>query len=400
MSANSLRSLLELFLENNITREQLSELSERMQDADADEELRLIFLNEWRRRFPLQSMPEEMSDRIVANILAQKTIERAHITTSKSIIGSFAMRIAIAASLLLFISLLGYKLLSPLKDATGVAKRPLPTHPVNTDIQPGGNKATLTLGNGATIVLDSAHQGLLAKQGNVEITKSADDQLSYAIKGDGINEVMMNMVSVPVGGQYELVLPDKSKVWLNSSSSIQFPVAFKGHERQVFITGEVYFEVSKDVARPFVVAVNDRMKIKVLGTHFNVNAYSDEVDVKTTLLEGSINLTNQNGTKTLIAGEQARSRSDGGILISKGVNTDAVVAWKNGYFQFNQTDLPGVLRQAARWYGLVVKYEGKIPDDQFTGRIPRTVTLSRLLKWMEWSEIKFRLEGKTLTILD
>lgn len=205
-------------------------------------------------------------------------------------------------------------------------------------------------------------------------------------------------MSTPVGGIYQLILQDGSKVWLNSSSSIRYPTEFTDKERSVEISGEAYFEIVKNAAKPFIVKVNNLAEVKVLGTHFNVNAYTDEAEVKTTLLEGAVNISQGNKSSTLSPGQQAQINQSGFIKRVDNVDLDEAVAWKNGNFLFNSATLPAVLRQAARWYDLEIVYEGKVPPDKFSGQIPRSVNLSSLLKWMQWSDVHFKLEEKKLII--
>ena len=273
------------------------------------------------------------------------------------------------------------------------------------DILPGGNKAILTLANGATIVLDSAADGTLAQQGNANIVKTAGGQLAYNILNEKPSEAFYNTLATPRGGQYRLVLPDGSKVWLNAASSIRFPVAFSGGARKVEITGEAYFEIAKNPSMPFKVFTTPPlggvggMEVEVLGTRFNINAYHDEPDMRTTLLEGSVKVVvgqpAQQGL-VLLPGQQARV--DHGITLVKTTDLDQVMAWKNGLFNFNNADLPTVLRQLARWYDIDVQVEGNGPARTFSGKITRDLTLSQLIKLLEEVDVKFRIEGRTLIV--
>jgi len=272
------------------------------------------------------------------------------------------------------------------------------------DAAPGGNKATLTLANGAAIVLDSAANGLLAQQGNARVQKLNDGQLAYNALHDPsaslrTTEILYNTLATPRGGQYQLVLPDGSKVWLNAASSISYPTAFTGRERSVEIKGEAYFEVAKNTTMPFVVKVND-MQVQVLGTHFNINAYNDEEAIKTTLLEGAVKITKDAATALLKPGEQAiLARSSNEIRVHSQADPESVVAWKNGYFSFNQTDLATIMRQMARWYDVDIVYSGKVPDRRFGGEIPRNTNAAQVLKMLEESKVHFRIEGKKVIVL-
>jgi ferric-dicitrate binding protein FerR (iron transport regulator) len=268
-------------------------------------------------------------------------------------------------------------------------------------IMPGRDKAVLTLADGTTIMLDSAANGQLTRQGNTQVIKRANGQLTYQVTGSnnspaGLNTpVGYNTMTTPRGGQYQLQLPDGTKVWLNAASSITYPTLFAGGERRIEVRGEAYFEVVKDPKMPFRVSLPDQAskqgarEIEVLGTHFNVNGYPDEPALTITLLEGAVKID----ASVLKPGE---AYSNGKV---KKVNTEEAVAWKNGYFQFDQADIRAVLRQIARWYDVEVRYEGKIPERKFGGEIQRDSNLSDVLKGLELSQVHFRLEGRTLTII-
>ena len=271
-----------------------------------------------------------------------------------------------------------------------------------TDVQPGRSNAILTLDNGQTIMLDSAADGTLAQQGNIKVLKM-NDRIDYQSGNGKANEKpVYNTITTAKGNDYQLVLSDGSKVWLNAASSIRFPTAFTGNERKVEITGEAYFEVAHNPAKPFKVdfknAADGNGEIEVLGTHFNVNTYADEQDVKTTLLEGSVKITSADKSQRLSPGEQATLTADA-ITLKKDVDVSQVTAWKDGYFLFNNTDIQTIMRQVARWYDVEVQFEGKIPVDGFTGRISRNVPLSKFLKVLELNDLKVRTEGRTVTVL-
>lgn len=268
------------------------------------------------------------------------------------------------------------------------------------DIAPGGNKATLTLANGTKISLTDAANGNLLKQSGVSITKTAEGQLVYTVTGDAVNRdnpVEFNTIVTPKGGQYQILLPDGSKVWLNSLSSLRFPTAFSTNERRVELTGEAYFEVSKDKRKPFSVSANGT-EVAVLGTHFNVMAYQDEAAVKTTLLEGSVKLFRAGATSLLKPGEQGISEGNGKGFLIEQADVSEVMAWKNGYFIFKNAGLPEVMRQISRWYNVEVIYPEKLKDHEFIGEISRSYSLMKILKILETSEVTFKLEGNTLTI--
>lgn len=279
-----------------------------------------------------------------------------------------------------------------------------------TDVLPGGNKAILKLSDGKTIVLDNANNGLLTTQGAVQIEKQ-DGQLEYK-QGAGTAAVAYNTLSTPVGGQFQIKLPDGTRVWLNAASSITYPTAFTSNERRVSITGEGYFEVTKDARKPFIVDFLPTTggvgggRVEVLGTHFNINAYDDEEVKRTTLLEGKIRVTVAGGQpqttnhkpQTLNPGEQAVMAANSPLTIHHSPDLEEVVAWKNGEFLFQGADIGTVMRQVARWYDIEVSYPNGKPKDKFRGKIGRNVNLSQLLEILKYSEVRFDLKGRTLVI--
>ncbi|MGF7233082.1 FecR family protein [Arachidicoccus sp.] len=268
------------------------------------------------------------------------------------------------------------------------------------DVLPGVNKAVLTLADGRTITLDSSSKGLLAMQGLSKIVKGADGQIIYKSIGKEITgKELENKMSTPMGAQYQLKLPDGTEVWLNAGSSITYPTCFSGKTRQVHITGEVYFEVTKNREKPFIVTTGD-MSITVLGTHFNVNAYADESTIRTTLLEGRVKVSNAlNGQNIFIKpGQQSQLSKSGNIKVVK-VNVDEAVAWKNGSFQFDKTDISELMRQVSRWYNISIKYDGPMTPDCFTGVIPRNLTLNELLAILKDVKVHFKLENNILNVM-
>ena len=267
------------------------------------------------------------------------------------------------------------------------------------DIAPGSNKAILTLSNGRTITLDSAANGAIAQQGNSSIIKSANGGIRYDQKGLSQGEVMINTMTTPRGGQYQLILPDGSKVWLNAASSITYPAVFVGKKRNVTVTGEVYFEVSKNREKPFVVDINGKSSVEVLGTSFNVNSYADENTIKTTLLEGSIKVKNQSAAVTLKPGQQAEivaSRET--VKVNTNIDLVQVMGWKNGFFHFKRTNITEVMRQMARWYDVEIRYESGIPDIALIGEMKRDLSLGQVLEALKEMGVKCQLHGRSIIV--
>lgn len=275
--------------------------------------------------------------------------------------------------------------------------KPLPKQ-IAQVIHPGGNKATLTLSNGTRIVLDDAHNGQIAKQSNVNITKTANNQLVYASAGSGTGYQLQNTISTPNGGQYQLILPDGTKAILNAATSLTYPAEFHGSERLVHLTGEAYFEVAKNKNMPFRVVAGNQT-IEVLGTHFNINAYQDEASVKTTLLEGSVKVTSGDQFAMIVPGEQAVTNAvKAGDIFKHTVDVDKETAWKNGLFSFENEDIKTIMRQVSRWYDVKVVYTGNLPDEKFVGEIPRASNLADVFKILELNDVRFEVQGKTVTV--
>ena len=269
------------------------------------------------------------------------------------------------------------------------------------DIQPGSNKAVLTLTNGATITLDNTQNGEIIRQGNTKVVKPASGQLTYATTTPENNggEISYNTVTTPRGGQYMLTLSDGTKVWLNAASSIHFPVAFTQNERTVEITGEAYFEVVHDNKKPFSVMVKG-MKIQDLGTHFNVMAYDDEENTNTTLLEGSVKIIAGKQSQLLQPGQQARLNNITGKMNLQPANGEDAVAWKNGRFEFDSEEIGQIMRSLSRWYNVDIIFEaGSAADTHFSGSISRSDNISRVLRILELGGAKFKIEGKKIIVL-
>jgi transmembrane sensor len=268
------------------------------------------------------------------------------------------------------------------------------------DVLPGGDKAILTLADGSAIILEQAQDGALATQGNSHIIKHEGQLVYSTTTGETQSAALLNTVTTPRGGSYLLTLSDGTRLWLNAASSIRFPAVFTGAERRVAITGEVYFEVAKNAAMPFKVDVKDRaVTVEVIGTHFDINAYSDEPVIKTTLLEGAVKVASGGKTGFLKPGQQAQVGVPGSLDIVTRTDTEETVAWKNGLFQFTNANITTLMRQLSRWYDVDISYAGAVPDILTTGKAPRNISLSSLLKIIELSGIHYRIEGKKLIVL-
>ncbi|HET7118177.1 MAG TPA: FecR domain-containing protein [Hanamia sp.] len=313
-----------------------------------------------------------------------------------------------AASVLIILTVGSYFFLKQPATKSVVASKSKVTPLVN-DALPGKQGAILTLANGKTIVLDSAHNGLLTNQGNTQIVKE-NGKVSYQGEKNSGNEIMYNTMTTPKGRQYQLILADGSKVWLNAASSITYPTAFTGKERRVSITGEAYFEIKHisfnsttgEEAIPFFVdynsSPNEKGEIKVMGTHFNVMDYNNEAAVKTTLLEGSVKVTENNKTVTIKPGEQAVMNKEKNTVSVVKADVDEAVAWKNGFFSFKSATIETVMRQVERWYDVDVVYNGAKPEGHYRGEVPMNVNASVMLKVLEVSGIHFKIDGKRIVV--
>ena len=267
------------------------------------------------------------------------------------------------------------------------------------DVKPGGNKAILTLSDGSSIILDSAQNGSLTRQGNTKVLKINNGLLAYNADKSRPAEIIYNTLTTPRGGQYRVTLSDGTQVWLNAASSITFPTVFSGKERKVEVTGEVYFEVTKNAAMPFIVKkVNDDVRVRVLGTHFNVNAYDDESEMRITLLEGAVDVAKGDNHSILKPGEQARIIREK-MNVTDNADLDEVMAWKNGRFYFEEADIKTIMRQVEKWYNVEVKYEADIKYS-FVAEISRSENVSRLLNILELTRlVHFKIEGNKITVM-
>ncbi|RZK26512.1 MAG: DUF4974 domain-containing protein [Flavobacterium sp.] len=269
------------------------------------------------------------------------------------------------------------------------------------EILPGGNKATLTLDNGEMVELIGDKTGIVVTDNSVSYL---DGQIAHK-KSDNRDAVMQTL-STPTGGQYHVVLPDGSKVWLNSASSIRYPVSFLGKkERQVILTGEAYFEVQKMEKIPFIVSTENVMEnkpkqqVEVLGTQFNVSSYND-MNVKTTLVEGSVRVSVPNGNKVRLSPGDQSVLSDKRLKV-KQVDTDIEIAWKNGKTAFESADIVSVMSMLARWYDIEVIYEGKLSTAKFSGSVSRSKNISEVLKLLESTqEVHFKTKGREITVMN
>ncbi|MCS3796456.1 FecR family protein [Niastella sp. OAS944] len=414
MSA-SLEYLLNRYANKTCTVEEKEELMRLLQESGNDEALQQLIDKMLEERPVIHTMPEKNAQAVLQAIFeADETpVVQIDETPVRSI--SFG-RIAAAASVLLLLTAAGWFMLNR-SVKPGVTTAAV----MKNDVAPGGSKALLTLADGSTIVLDNAANGVVAEEGNATVVKLKNGQLVYKTdKGKAAGkqgEVAYNTLSTPKGGEYKIVLPDGSEVWLNAQSSITYPTTFNAKERKVQVTGEAYFEVAKLVTVkdgkrvPFLVDIKNRKtggdmgQVQVLGTHFNINAYDDEKAVKTTLLEGKVKFVTTPNTSAkdtasaiLSPGEQAVVHGD--VQVKK-VDVNNVMAWKNGVFHFEKADIQTVMRQLSRWYDVEVVYKRDIEkDDPLFFEVKRNTNLSDVLKVLNLANgAKFSIEDKKIIVL-
>lgn len=384
--------LMEQFVSGEISPEGKATLLSMLDNPEYSEELNII-LRENFDSVEIPSISPETTEKFIKglqkrmNVSSQVEVEYSY----SPVLSLFNWRkIMVAASVILVIGLGTHFIF---QKNTRCPK--MVASKVTHDKKPGKTGAILTLSNGSKIVLDSVGNGLLANQSNTTVSKK-NGGLVYNAGTDA--QVVYNTMTTPRARQYNLELSDGTKVWLNASSSITFPTSFAANERKVAITGEVYFEVAKDKTKPFRVLVND-MQVNVLGTHFNVNAYEDEGTVNTTLLEGSVLITEKSKKVLLKPGQQAQKQKSGVIAVNDDVNMDEVMGWKNGLFYFENASLQMVLRQLSRWYDVDVVYEKGVPSRAFEGEIQRDLNLSQVLRILEKNKVHFKIDGKILRVM-
>jgi len=304
--------------------------------------------------------------------------------------------LAIAASVILCLSVAGLYFNTFKKSSPQLARS---ASAVAADHAPGKNKAVLILADGRKIDLTEAKSGALAVQGETQVIKTAADELVYDENNDDSDNTpaAINTLLVPQGGQYTLTLPDGSKVWMNAASTLQFPARFTGNKREVILTGEAYFEVAKNTKMPFSVKLN-KMQVEVLGTHFNIMAYADEPVIRTTLLEGSVKLTNSNGQQMLKPGQDGILGNTNHFKV-KAANIEQAMAWKNGQFIFDDEDMPAISRKLSRWYGVTVTDQRQQKGLTYTGAISKYKYVSEVLKMLEMTgTMHFKIENDKVTI--
>ncbi|NLR58240.1 DUF4974 domain-containing protein [Chitinophaga polysaccharea] len=392
--------LLRQALNHSATDAELQELSDLVRDdltGDITQQLEMLLQND---------LPAASYDAAYWDTIASKILAADQLTTPTPVIALPARRplrwIPAAAAVLLLLSAGWYAWQHKSPQAPAVATT---TSAIKSDIAPGGNKAMLTLADGTQVPLDSTDGEPLAQQGNTRISRPSGGQLMYTSVAGNSNTAgafSYNTLSTPRGGQFQVTLPDGTKVWLNAASSLRYPVAFSGQSRQVELTGEAYFDVAPNAAMPFRVTTRtggDSLEVTVLGTQFNIMAYEDEGLIKTTLLEGAVKVSNHRSSQQLAPGQGAQlDKQNHQLAIVPHVNTEEAIAWKNGFIQLEGNDIASAMRLIARWYNMEVVYKAPVTA-HFRGIIPRNVPVSQVLKMMEMTgEVHFEIRGRQIIV--
>jgi transmembrane sensor len=341
-------------------------------------------------------------ERIKENYIKEKRAGRVHFLLSPW------LRYAAAIIIIAGVAAYFWKSAPKKETAVGVTSKQ-----VRTNIEPGRDGAILTLADGRQLVLDSLGNGIVATQNGAKVVLS-NGALTYDQNGDASGDIIYNTMHTPRGRQFQLVLPDGTKVWLNAASSIKYPIVFTGDTRTVEIDGEAYFEVAplrlrSGQKQPFIVSIPPRpgrpggAEVKVLGTHFNINAYDDENAVRTTLLEGSVFVRSATGNRISTAflkpGEQAVITGYLPLTINHSPDIQQVMAWKNGLFNFNGYDIKAVMREIGRWYDLDIVYEAEPEPEEMMGELQRNLSLSQVMKILQKIHVKYRIEGRQLIVM-
>ncbi|MDF2187936.1 FecR family protein [Paraflavitalea sp. CAU 1676] len=400
LSDPQLKELLDKALAGNASGEELSSLAEALKQDDSfvlTDQL-AARLNSATTTIALPSQ-ERMTMMADAILCADKLPEQE--TGSKGrVIGWWKW--TVAAAVLAAVAITTYFMWPSAKPAADPVATAEPI--VAPGIQTGNNKARLILADSSSILLDSIGTGKVSRQGQVEIAKQKDGQLLYSTAGNAATpvtsgELLYNTIAIPRGGQYQLILADGTKVWLNAASSLRFPVAFAAGERRVQLDGEGYFEVAKEANRPFIVQTKTA-DVQVLGTHFNVFAYADEA-WKTTLFEGSVAVKLLSSQAILKPGNQAIVKAGGNdITTVRDANTEEAIAWKEGYFHFNDADVVSIMNQLSRWYDVDIIYNGSVKSSLFTGkgRINRNIKLLGVVNALKEGGIKCKIDQNRLVV--
>lgn len=403
MNQNKLDELLGLFVDGKISREEYNQLFDYIRNNPNDEDVNFSIDQEFRKMKTCTALTEEEKELIYLNISLAMPIQQSQAgeTVGQSFKAWYQIGIAACILFMLSVGLYFYSNRTIVQSIAAVESLPISKQTV---IAPGGDKAILTLSDGSKIILQDAKKGVLANQAGVSVQKTSEGELLYSFakdkasaKGGLSNKIVYNKIETPPGGKYQINLPDGSKVWLNSSSTLRYPALFSGNTREVELNGEAFFDVAKDKTKPFKVTTKDQI-VEVLGTQFNINSYSDEGTFKTTLIEGSVKIIYKDEVVLLSPGQQFQPSSRGVKVLE--ADTEEVIAWKNGYFLFKNEDIESIMRKLSRWYNVEVSYSGEIPHVGFGGNISRSKDISEVLNVLQLTNaVHFKVEGRRIIVM-
>lgn len=426
-SRKNIHELFEKVVSNKCSEQELEVFFQLVKDLPDDDEFMVTLDNWWQSSAANEAIDPVKGRRIQQQI--QEQIRAVRPTAVVRKIRSSHIWWSAASVILLLAGAYLWMQYQPFRNGRFSDKE----HLAELNIEPGKEGAILTLDDGTQVVLDSMKNGIIATQSGTQVVLE-DGQLAYDPGDKAAGAPTWNTITTPKGRQFNLVLPDGTHLWLNAASSVKYPTLFTGKERRIEVTGEVYMEVAKNAGMPFRVRVNKQAVIDVLGTHFNVKAYSDETEMATTLLEGSVKMYPTSDTACWTCTENAvtpvRSAVAGQVILKPGqqalladagiatgsqtkngnkspqiavvnaVNTGKVMAWKNGFFNFEGTPFKEAMNQLMRWYNIEVVYEESLPDIEFYGEISRNFTLADLLKALQDVGLHYRIEsGRKLVVL-
>lgn len=382
ISKEHLQYLLDGLTGNTISRGELEELTGYLHSLKNENLLDASLEQVWANISNGTDHEEINSNLLYENIISDSRFRKPDHQPQKVSVLWTSRMLRYVASLILLSSLGIWFFLNKDKQKTTEPEEIVTSLKQDT-IAPNQHAVLLTLADGSRIVLGKDSDGTLAIQGDSRIEQE-EGQIAYKDIGLGILGVkpLINTVTTPKGNDFKIVLPDGTKVWLNTLSTISYPVVFDGKERKVKIIGEAYFEVARNPYQPFIVEANGT-EVRVLGTHFNVSAYSEENTVKTTLIEGAVKVTNKGQSALLKPGEQSIASLSKSNIEVNNIDVEEALAWKNGYFLFNNENIKTVMKSIARWYDITVEYEGNVGQKTFGGTIERFATIEQLLKSME-----------------
>lgn len=406
MNRNRLEYLFDRYINRQCNQVEEQELMELLELPGNEMMIKRVMNKVMAETEPDPKMPADAAKTVLQQILSAQKQESVTAKVKHMSVGSRWSKIVAAIVVVAFLSGITF-----LVSTRRLKEEPVSAAAPEQMIRPGGDKALLTLADGTVVDLNAVPDGTL-QQGGDYLIKKNDGILEIdggSLRGVHTSLSAFNVLSTPRGGQFRLVLPDGSNVWLNAESSLKFPVEFDGRRREVELTGEAYFEIKpamaaqkKNVKIPFDVLVNlpsgKKAKVEVLGTHFNVNAYANEGAMKTTLIEGAVRVSEDKQAVELKPGQQANISKDGSLKLDVNADVEGSIAWKNGLFHFDNAGITTIMNQIGRWYDVEVVYPDRVPVRRFEGKISRNARLSDVLHILRLSGLKFRVEGKKIIV--